>query len=83
MNLTSEPTTGEESSTYDFPVGMKLLRKLVFSYPWCEFVPIETVQYHRKNVFFKYFDGIELMYQHFTKKHNTHNTFSFFSICIL
>lgn len=31
MNLTSEPTTGEETSTYDFPVGMELLRKLVFN----------------------------------------------------
>lgn len=30
MNLTSEPTTGEETSTYDFPIGMNLLRKLVF-----------------------------------------------------
>jgi len=31
MNLTSEPTTGEETSTYDFPVGMKALRKLVLN----------------------------------------------------
>lgn len=30
MNLTSEPTTGEETSTYDFPVGMNAIRKLVF-----------------------------------------------------
>lgn len=30
MNLTSEPTTGEETCTYDFPVGMNALRKLVF-----------------------------------------------------
>jgi len=30
MNLTSEPTTGEETSTYDFPIGMNALRKLVF-----------------------------------------------------
>lgn len=29
MNLSNEPTTGEESSTYDFPVGMDTLRKLV------------------------------------------------------
>jgi len=33
MNLTSEPTTGEERSTYDFPVGMNVLRKLVFELP--------------------------------------------------
>lgn len=30
MNLTSGPTTGEESSTYDFPIGMEMLRKWVF-----------------------------------------------------
>lgn len=27
MNLSNEPTTGEESSTYDFPIGMDMLRK--------------------------------------------------------
>lgn len=27
MNLNSDPTTGEESSTYDFPIGMETLRK--------------------------------------------------------
>jgi len=29
MNLTSEPKTDQESSTYDFPIGMELLRRLV------------------------------------------------------
>ncbi|CAI6358545.1 unnamed protein product [Macrosiphum euphorbiae] len=32
MNLTSEPTTGEETSTYDFPVGMNALRKMKWTY---------------------------------------------------
>lgn len=27
MNLTNEPTLGEESNTYDFPIGMETLRK--------------------------------------------------------
>ncbi|KAL5237381.1 hypothetical protein ACI65C_004791 [Semiaphis heraclei] len=32
MNLTSEPTTGEETSTYDFPVGMNAIRKMKWTY---------------------------------------------------
>ncbi|XP_025422632.1 solute carrier family 23 member 2 [Sipha flava] len=32
MNLTSAPTTGEESSTYDFPIGMETLRKMKWTY---------------------------------------------------
>ncbi|KAL4103846.1 hypothetical protein QTP88_019181 [Uroleucon formosanum] len=32
MNLTNEPTTGEETSTYDFPVGMNTLRKMKWTY---------------------------------------------------
>ncbi|XP_025197974.1 solute carrier family 23 member 2 isoform X2 [Melanaphis sacchari] len=32
MNLSSEPTTDEETSTYDFPVGMKALRKMKWTY---------------------------------------------------
>lgn len=29
MDLINDPTTSEESSTYDFPVGMTVLRKYV------------------------------------------------------
>ncbi|XP_022167516.1 solute carrier family 23 member 2 isoform X1 [Myzus persicae] len=32
MNLTSEPTTGEETCTYDFPIGMNALRKMKWTY---------------------------------------------------
>ncbi|VVC27101.1 Hypothetical protein CINCED_3A010658 [Cinara cedri] len=32
MDLTNDPTTGDESSTFDFPVGMALLRKMKWTY---------------------------------------------------
>ncbi|XP_050425734.1 solute carrier family 23 member 1-like isoform X1 [Adelges cooleyi] len=38
MNLVNEPTAGEETSTFDFPVGMGLLRKMKWT-QWMPFLP--------------------------------------------
>ncbi|XP_050531173.1 solute carrier family 23 member 2 isoform X2 [Daktulosphaira vitifoliae] len=45
MNLANEPTNNEESSTYDFPVGMNLLRKM----EWTSHIPFLPTYKPKKN----------------------------------